>query len=167
MFLAPETVDGLGILNYVHPKVSKPTQDACNLRIFSHVAPDFWGGVEEKTSDLETFLVGKVYHLAAYATALTHSPQPICWDASCSGLVATAAWLTKGLQVHLASYHPGMALSRRANCTIDAEAPKFTWKQHAHVKMQGEGPVSCQGKMDHKKPFGKAYIEPPPPPLFL
>lgn len=30
------------------------------------------GGKEEKTSDLGMFLVGKVYHLAAYATALTH-----------------------------------------------------------------------------------------------
>lgn len=39
------------------------------------------GGEEEKTSDGGTLLVGKVCHLAAYATALTHSLQPICRDA--------------------------------------------------------------------------------------
>jgi len=92
MFVALEITYRPGTVNYVHPKISKPNQDECNLRIFSHAAHDFFlfffflegGGWEEKVSDLGMFLVGKVYHLAAYATALTHSSQPICRDISWS-----------------------------------------------------------------------------------
>lgn len=43
MFLALEITDRPGTVNYVHPKISKPTRDACNLRIFSHAARDFGG----------------------------------------------------------------------------------------------------------------------------
>lgn len=84
MFLALEITDHPGTVNYVHPEVSKPTKDVCNLWIFSYAVHDFWRRKEEKTSDLGMFLVGKVYHLAAYATALTHLLQPICCAASCS-----------------------------------------------------------------------------------
>lgn len=79
-FPAQEVMNHPGPLNCVRPKIPKPTQDVCNPRTFS--AWDFWRGGGGRTFDLGMFLGGQAYPLAAYATALTHSLQPICQDAS-------------------------------------------------------------------------------------
>lgn len=82
-------------------------------------------------SDLGTFLVGKVYHLAAYATALTHSLQPICRDASCSRhggtrLAAAPMWHGAGLPECPVPCHPRTARPGEENATMEAEAAKLT-----------------------------------------
>lgn len=88
------------------------------------------GGEEEKTSDGGTFLVGKVCHLAAYATALTHSPQPICRDAE-RGCGHILPLMTQGR-------HSRERKTHRRDCKINLEAT-------CGHRRQG-GPRRCLGR---------------------
>lgn len=163
-FLAPEIRDWPGTVNYVRPKISKPTQDACDLRIFSHAAHDFWVGEEERTSDLGTFLVGKVYHLAAYATALTHSMPPICRDASCSrrGSRTDAARSEAARASCLLSPQDGTAgrgKCHHGGCKTNLEAvhtrkARGTWKLP-----RKDQPLA---KMGNNRPFRRVHTKTPP-----
>lgn len=76
------------------------------------------GGEEEKTSDGGTFLVGKVCHLAAYATALTHSPQPICRDAErgCGRILPLTTKGRHGTAGREKTHHRGSKINLEATC---------------------------------------------------
>lgn len=88
---------------------------------------------EEKASDLGTFLVGKVYHLAVYVTALTHSPHPIVWDISCSrggsGTDAARSGAV-GASSYPRGWHGREAKMHCSGCKVNLEAT------HTH-KSQG------------------------------
>lgn len=81
-FLASEITDHPGAANCVHPKIPKPTWDACSLCIFS--AWDFCGG-EGKISDLGMFLAGQVYPVAAHLPGCIQLLEQRLWCSTWRG----------------------------------------------------------------------------------
>lgn len=103
------------------------------IRGFFHMVLMSFGEEEKKTFDLGTFLLGKVYHLAVYATALTHSLHPMCWDISCSwsGSGTDAAWSRAvGTSSYSRGWHGWEAKMHCRGCKVNLKAT------HAH-KSQG------------------------------
>lgn len=147
MFLALEITDRPGTVNYVHPKISKPTRDACNLRIFSHAARDFggrgggedfwWGNVSGRQSLPPCSLRNGSDSLPA-----THLPG--CWA---------------GLRAHPASYHQRTAWHGRERKKLTAEAAKLTWKRRADTEGKEDPEAAWEGPALCKDGSQQAFLE--------
>lgn len=83
-------------------------------------------------SDLGMFLVGQVYPLAAYATALTHLLQPICQDASCSWRSGGSGAARGGAAGESSLLLPEDCVAGKEKCIT--EAAKSPWKRCAPTK---------------------------------
>lgn len=152
-------MDHPGTANCVHPKILKPTQDVCNPWII--YAWDFWGG--GRTFGLGVFLVGQVYPLAAYATALTHFYNPSARMHPAPSTAVALVWHMERLQGPSRLLSPEDCVSR--NEKHITEAAKLAWKWCAHTK-GGEDPAAAwegpsPGKYGSWEGFWKVNTETP------